>query len=576
MNTPDAQQHVKQLEEENELLLFQLHQVQEELEHYFLLYQANEKKLAGGHGAAPISAGPTTISPVVVLKTNPLAKLTDWLGWTIHRRIVAVKQSGAFDEAWYLEKYPDVAQAGKDPVEHYLRHGAAEGRNPSPYFDGQWYVREYPDVAQAGVNPLLHYLSFGRAESRRPSGNQPGGADISLVGQALADLTKRLSDKSAHANRLDRELEQNRREKAALAGQQEEAAKLAEALQEEGATLSRARDEQAALAAQRQGELLQLTRAHVTLEKEKSNLQIRQQELEKKLEKLAGARDEQTRLVALKIQDLSATLAQRTRAVDVHFKRQSDDLIQVRRYLAAAFEKKILHSTKQIQALIGLQGYYATGELPTMNNERHTWPINPDFALYLVELIEFNDYDLIIEFGSGVSTVVVAKALAKAASRRLRKRATEFFSFEHLYPYYQQTRSHLQQAGLEDAVQLTLAPLQDWQAPNGSTHPYYGCQPALATLAKKHVAVGLRLLVIVDGPPIDTAKHARYPAMPLLLEHFSGMHIDFLIDDFIRGDEKEIVRLWQADLEAAGLVHTVSERELEKGCCLISVQADNH
>jgi glycosyltransferase involved in cell wall biosynthesis len=35
-----------------------------------------------------------------------------------------------FDAAWYLEAYPDVAQAGVDPWEHYWRHGAMEGRLP--------------------------------------------------------------------------------------------------------------------------------------------------------------------------------------------------------------------------------------------------------------------------------------------------------------------------------------------------------------------------------------------------------------------------------------------------------------
>ncbi|WP_427028335.1 glycosyltransferase [Halomonas sp. H2] len=35
-----------------------------------------------------------------------------------------------FDVDWYLAAYPDVAQAGIDPWEHYLRHGKAEGRLP--------------------------------------------------------------------------------------------------------------------------------------------------------------------------------------------------------------------------------------------------------------------------------------------------------------------------------------------------------------------------------------------------------------------------------------------------------------
>tara|TARA_R110002095_G_scaffold157792_2_gene136871 strand:+ start:2093 stop:5008 length:2916 start_codon:yes stop_codon:yes gene_type:complete len=37
---------------------------------------------------------------------------------------------GYFDPAWYLEAYPDVAAAGRDPRWHYLRHGRNEGRLP--------------------------------------------------------------------------------------------------------------------------------------------------------------------------------------------------------------------------------------------------------------------------------------------------------------------------------------------------------------------------------------------------------------------------------------------------------------
>ncbi|MYE10852.1 MAG: hypothetical protein F4X99_04135 [Gammaproteobacteria bacterium] len=35
-----------------------------------------------------------------------------------------------FDPDWYLETYPDIRAAGLDPLAHYLRHGAVEGRWP--------------------------------------------------------------------------------------------------------------------------------------------------------------------------------------------------------------------------------------------------------------------------------------------------------------------------------------------------------------------------------------------------------------------------------------------------------------
>ncbi|MGB1560683.1 MAG: glycosyltransferase [Sinimarinibacterium flocculans] len=84
-----------------------------------------------------------------------------------------IRESGLFDRDYYLDRYPDVRQSGVDPVRHYLRHGAGEGRNPSARFDSAAYLAAYPDVAAAGANPLVHYICFGAAEGRRP---QPGAA----------------------------------------------------------------------------------------------------------------------------------------------------------------------------------------------------------------------------------------------------------------------------------------------------------------------------------------------------------------------------------------------------------------
>ena len=84
-----------------------------------------------------------------------------------HYRIVA--RSGLFDRDWYLREYSDVAAAGIDPVDHYLRYGATGGLNPSPEFSSWGYLAANPDVEQRGANPFVHYLTHGRAEGRRQS-----------------------------------------------------------------------------------------------------------------------------------------------------------------------------------------------------------------------------------------------------------------------------------------------------------------------------------------------------------------------------------------------------------------------
>lgn len=70
-----------------------------------------------------------------------------------------VRESGFFDPAWYLEKYPDVAAAGLDALDHYVRFGAAELRDPHPYFNAVWYAKHHAADPRAAQNPLLHYIT---------------------------------------------------------------------------------------------------------------------------------------------------------------------------------------------------------------------------------------------------------------------------------------------------------------------------------------------------------------------------------------------------------------------------------
>jgi hypothetical protein len=79
----------------------------------------------------------------------------------------ALRHIGLFDGAFYLRKYPDLAAAGVNPLRHYLRYGAAEGRKPHPLFDPDYYLRRNPR-ARTGGNPLVHFLEKGGASGMSP------------------------------------------------------------------------------------------------------------------------------------------------------------------------------------------------------------------------------------------------------------------------------------------------------------------------------------------------------------------------------------------------------------------------
>ena len=100
----------------------------------------------------------------------------------------AVLETGLFDEGWYVVNYPDVLDANINPLEHYLKFGGFEGRNPGPSFDSKFYLQENKDVLMSGINPLVHYALNGRKEGRSimPDNKQRNGArTISLLKKAF-------------------------------------------------------------------------------------------------------------------------------------------------------------------------------------------------------------------------------------------------------------------------------------------------------------------------------------------------------------------------------------------------------
>jgi glycosyltransferase involved in cell wall biosynthesis len=78
-----------------------------------------------------------------------------------------IRQSGLFDTEYYLQRNPDVREAGIDPVWHFVENGVYELRDPSAHFSVRGYLQHNRDVLQAGLNPLYHYVKHGRNEGRR-------------------------------------------------------------------------------------------------------------------------------------------------------------------------------------------------------------------------------------------------------------------------------------------------------------------------------------------------------------------------------------------------------------------------
>ncbi len=100
--------------------------------------------------------------------------------WPPHKQPESARllESGLFDIGWYVLNYPEVADCGLHPVDHYILEGADLGYDPGPGFDTGWYKKIVPGLAPDKTNPLMHYIAFGWAEGIRlpPADTGPDGA----------------------------------------------------------------------------------------------------------------------------------------------------------------------------------------------------------------------------------------------------------------------------------------------------------------------------------------------------------------------------------------------------------------
>jgi hypothetical protein len=195
------------------------------------------------------------------------------------------------------------------------------------------------------------------------------------------------------------------------------------------------------------------------------------------------------------------------------------------------------------------------------------WAISPDLGLLLARLVDRHVYDLIVEFGSGAST----ELLARLRQRQRKAAILRNVAFEHELGFFDASKRLIEAAEVSDFVELVHSPLRDYATPDRERFSFYSCGDKLAELASMVPGRGRRILVFVDGPPGGTGPLARYPALPLVLDNFKGTGIDVLIDDYNRKDEAEVVERWKALLVRLDRQYSESRYRLEKGACLLSV-----
>lgn len=206
----------------------------------------------------------------------------------------------------------------------------------------------------------------------------------------------------------------------------------------------------------------------------------------------------------------------------------------------------------QLESLSWLQKRLTIkGHLPPLRG----WAASPDVLLKLHSHIIQTKPSLIIEFGSGSTTLVIADALRQNGIGHL-------VSVEHSRHYADQTLYTLQSENLTPWVDLRIGELEAWADEHMNSMP--DKKPSMWYPKRLLNDMTCVDLILVDGPPGGTCEFARYPALPILFECLAARG-EVWMDDTARQEEKSICQRWADDYDL-----DLEYFSLEKGLGILS------
>jgi predicted O-methyltransferase YrrM len=153
------------------------------------------------------------------------------------------------------------------------------------------------------------------------------------------------------------------------------------------------------------------------------------------------------------------------------------------------------------------------------------WSLRPE-GLALVERFVGEGRSTVVECGSGLSTVTIARALRATKSGHVH-------SLEHIPAWAEATRAALADQDLTAFATVIEAPLVDgWYDP-----------AALDRLPHEGID-----LLLVDGPPAGGpgTRESRYRALPALADRLSP-NAAVVLDDADREGERRVLDRWLAE-----------------------------
>ena len=229
-----------------------------------------------------------------------------------------------------------------------------------------------------------------------------------------------------------------------------------------------------------------------------------------------------------------AYCARLLRALHAKVSKNSSDLHK----LSLENKKRSMIAYRQTEAFIQLSNLL---DFEAAIPATRSWAASPDLLLTISEVIKKVRPALVVELGSGVSTLVAAKSGAR-----------KIVSIDNSDVWGAKTVALLKEHKVR-GVDVRIAPLRPYA--NGSD--WYDVA-AIRELKKIDV-------LIIDGPPGSKNPEARYPALQQFKDKLSPTAI-VIIDDVHRDGERKLAE----DFAKALPNHTLEILDHEKGTAIIS------
>ncbi|WP_156497422.1 hypothetical protein [Alteromonas stellipolaris] len=272
--------------------------------------------------------------------------------------------------------------------------------------------------------------------------------------------------------------------------------------------------------------------------------------------------------------------------------KQNDDSIQIANALGKHVTKCSLEQKSTVASLFELRKLPAFDNLP-ISYSAHSMD-TPNLA-ELASLISLNSFDVIIEFGSGLSTVVAAsvtdeKIKAKNSDAQVaipkvgEESSSQSFanalpnyviSFEQEAKYLHNTKKLLNTSGLAEYVDLYHAPLTQCQySIVGESGVYYDCTEKLLELKRVFNNRNAKVLIIVDGPNTQQDNaNSMYAALPTVLDYLSQCDITMFANNANEFEEPNLIESWENEVSRRQLTMKSQRINTPQGAVLISIHA---